>query len=331
MTLTIYLDQMKWIDLARAETGHAQGAAHAPALEAFKRAVDEGRARFPLSVAHYLETGKQHDRTRREQLVGTMMRLAGMYRISPPHVIVPWEIRRALIGVFELDVPLPDLAVLGDGAAHATNQPSLRYTAPTQFAGVMLTPEMRYQLEEVLSSKFEMVLLGELPPNGMPEATRILGPAFKDLDARFVDEQNRVGGWAEKLGRSKLENLMAATAMIDIMAPLIVAAQELQVPLESLVEAKNVFPLLEHMPSRWVEMKLRHLRQSNPQKRWHVHDLNDVTALAIAIPYCDVVVTEKSWSAMLNDAKVPTRYDTIVTRSLEDVVAMLETSAAGAP
>ncbi|MEN0083646.1 MAG: hypothetical protein AAGC66_02655 [Leifsonia sp.] len=146
MTLTIYLDQMKWIDLARAETGHAQGAAHAPALEAFKRAVDEGRARFPLSVAHYLETGKQHDRTRREQLVGTMMRLAGMYRISPPHVIVPWEIRRALIGVFELDVPLPDLAVFGDGAAHATNQPSLRYTAPTQFAGVMLTPEMRYQL-----------------------------------------------------------------------------------------------------------------------------------------------------------------------------------------
>lgn len=321
----IYLDQMKWIDLARAEVGHPHGAAHVPALEVFKRAVDEGRARFPLSIAHYLETGKQHDRTRREQLAGTMMRLAGMDRISPPHVIVPWEIRRALIEVFELDVPLPELSVFGEGAAHATNKPSFRFASPAAFDGIALTPDLRRRLEDAVTPKFEMALLGELPPDGMPEAARILGPAFKNLDTRFVDEQNNVAESVQRLGRNKLENLMAATAMTDIMTPLIVAARELQVPLESLVQVENVFPLLAHMPSRWVEMKLRHLRQSNPQKSWHAHDLNDITALAIAVPYCDVVVTEKSWSAMLNDAKVPARYDTIVTPSLEDVVALLKT------
>ena len=50
-------------------------------------------------------------------------------------------------------------------------------------------------------------------------------------------------------------------------------------------------------PSPPAGMKLRHQRQANPQKAWHDHDLNDVTALVIAVRYCDVVVTEKSWAS----------------------------------
>lgn len=48
-----------------------------------------------------------------------------------------------------------------------------------------------------------------------------------------------------------------------------------------------------------------------------------MTALAIAVPYCDVVVTEKSWASMLCAAKVPGRFKTTVTRSLHDVADRL--------
>ena len=53
------------------------------------------------------------------------------------------------------------------------------------------------------------------------------------------------------------------------------------------------------------------------------NDLNDVSALAIAVPYCDVVITEKSWASMLTVAKVPERFETTVTRSLHDVADRL--------
>lgn len=320
---TIYLDQMKWIDLARAETRHAQGAQYIPALEAFKKAVDDGRASFPLSVAHYIETGKSQDSSRRVNLTKTMMRLAGMDRIAPPHVVVPWEIRKALIEVFELDAPTPGLQLFGETAAHAHALPSLRYTAPEEHEGVMLSEADKRKLEELVAPKFEAIILGGIAPEGYPESTRLVFQDLLDYDERFVAEQNRIAGWVEKLPRTKLPNIMVATAMQDMLEPAIEAAQELGVAPEALVEAQNVTRLIEHMPSRWVEMKLRHLKQANPQKRWEGNDLNDITALAIAVPYCDVVVTEKFWSSILNNAKVPQRYDTLVTPSLQDVVDLL--------
>jgi hypothetical protein len=84
--LTVYLDQMKWIDLARAESGHALGAAIVDPLRVLKRAVADGRVRFPLSAAHYFETGKQRNPRRRKELAATMASLAGTLRIAPPHV-----------------------------------------------------------------------------------------------------------------------------------------------------------------------------------------------------------------------------------------------------
>lgn len=95
LVLTVYLDQNKWIELA-----------------VLKQAVDEGRARFPLSAAHYYETGKQGNRKKRMDLASTMVRLAGTLRIAPPHVIVPWEIRRALVTVFESPTVVPELEIL---------------------------------------------------------------------------------------------------------------------------------------------------------------------------------------------------------------------------
>jgi hypothetical protein len=44
-----------------------------------------------------------------------------------------------------------------------------------------------------------------------------------------------------------------------------------------------------------------------------------VIALAVAVPYCDVVVTEKSWASLLTAAKVGKRFGHLVTRSLQEV------------
>jgi hypothetical protein len=313
--LTVYLDQNKWIDLARAATGHPGGAAFVDTLAALKQAADDGRARFPLSSAHYYETGKQRDRKKRIELATTMMRLAGQLRIAPPHAIVPWEIHRALVTVFDLPTSVPDLGLFGLGVAHAFAAPSLRYTVPTERAGIVLPPEWQDALLQRRGAAFETLILA----GGVPEIARLRLHDHKNLtDDRFVQGQRSVAGWIEELGRRRLEDIMLATAFADIGGPLARAATELGITAEQL--ADNARAIIEAIPSRWVEMKLRHQRQANPQKVWEGNDLNDVTALAIAVPYCDVVVTERSWASLVNAAKVGDRLDTLVTRSLQDVV-----------
>lgn len=115
---------------------------------------------------------------------------------------------------------------------------------------------------------------------------------------------------------------MVATAIADIIDPLLRISKQLGIAFDDIVD--RMTHLIEAMPSRWVEMRLKQARQANPQKEWSGNDLNDVTALAIAVPYCDIVVTEKSWAAMLTDAKIPARFGHTVTASLDDLVNFLE-------
>lgn len=58
---TVYLDQNKWIDLARAAAGHPHGERYHDTLRQLRQAVFEGRAKFALSCVHYFETARAGD------------------------------------------------------------------------------------------------------------------------------------------------------------------------------------------------------------------------------------------------------------------------------
>ena len=322
--ITVYLDQMKWIDLARARTGHPFGDAFQNNLRVFRDNVDSGSMAFPLSAAHYYETGKAKDPQRRKHLAETMMELSRSVRIAPPHTIVPWEARRALVEVLEMPLSIPRIGLFGEGAAHAYSSPSLAYTAPESHRGVRLSQGIRAELQRSVGHDLEMALLSATVPNGLPDGWRVVLAEFKAMtDAQFVQGQNSVAAELKKLGRHRLEDVLLGTAVADIIVPLQEAARALGISFSAeVIDAGRMRELVEHMPSRWVEMKMRGLRHSNPQKAWHGNDFNDVIALSIAIPYCDVVVTERSWAAMLNAARVPQRFNTVVTTSLDEVSDM---------
>lgn len=322
--ITVYLDQNKWIDLARAATGHPLGVPFVPTLAALKEAADSNVARFPLSAAHYFETAKQHDVRRRKELAATMTRLAGTLRIAPPHAIVPSEIRAALIDVLHLPIVADHVELFGMGAAHALAAPTLKYTAPTEWGGQRLSRSVQQTLQGLVEPEFEEFLLAGTMPEGIPDDRRlVLGNMRTLTDDRFVDGQEKVAKVIESLGKSRLNDVMLATAIADIMDPLQRAANDLGVSVNEVLDS-DLFALISRMPSRWVEMMLRRQRQANPQKAWEGNDLNDLTALAIAVPYVDVVVTERSWSAMLNAARVPERFGTLVTPNLQDLLRHLE-------
>ncbi len=80
---------------------------------------------------------------------------------------------------------------------------------------------------------------------------------------------------------------------------------------------------LKGVPSRWITRELRRVRHRNPQQPWHPHDLNDVNALSVAVPYCDVVVTERQWATHLTDLGLAEQYGPTVLHDLSGLTEVL--------
>jgi hypothetical protein len=82
--------------------------------------------------------------------------------------------------------------------------------------------------------------------------------------------------------------------------------------------------LVRSMPSTDVSIALKAAWHRNGQRAWEVNDIYDIDALALATPYCDVVVTEKACHHILNSAKMAERMNTSLLHRLADLPAVLE-------
>jgi hypothetical protein len=91
-----YLDQLHWIELSRAVHGRARFPDTPGVLETLRQARASGRACFPLSYGHYLETRKHRDAERRQRLATLMFELSGGLTIAPPPAVWRHEIEVAL-------------------------------------------------------------------------------------------------------------------------------------------------------------------------------------------------------------------------------------------
>jgi hypothetical protein len=325
----VYLDQNKWIDLARAATGHPRGAAFVDVLAAATEAARQQLVCFPLSAAHYFETSKVANEDRRRTLATIMLELSGMTTIAPPQVIVPWELENALLEVFNLDGSRPEIELFGLGATHALATDSLAYRAPSTWEGKDLPENVRAELQRRLSPVIELALLGRIAPPGVlvGEATAWLNDARRLTDDRFVAGQRDVRRRLDDVGRQRLPDLMLATAVVDIIDPLMSLSAKYGIAQGQLFDDPDVArELIRRAHSRWVDMELRRVRQANRQKDFEGNDLNDLVALSIAVPYCDIVVTERMWTGMINGAKINQPFDTAVISDLRYLPPLLSAS-----
>ena len=81
--------------------------------------------------------------------------------------------------------------------------------------------------------------------------------------------------------------------------------------------------LVSSVPSLFVLTELRRLRYANAAQDFRRTDLNDIRALSVAIPYCDIVVTDKAWASLLRRSDLPERWRTHVFTSVRELAAHL--------
>jgi hypothetical protein len=80
---------------------------------------------------------------------------------------------------------------------------------------------------------------------------------------------------------------------------------------------------LEAVPTMSASSELERLRHSASQKAWERQDLLDISALAVACVYCDVVVTERFWVDAAGRADIAERFGTTFLYRLDDLPALV--------
>jgi hypothetical protein len=77
------------------------------------------------------------------------------------------------------------------------------------------------------------------------------------------------------------------------------------------------------MPSGDVAVTLRTEYHRDATFKWKRNHVFDIDALSVAVPYCDIVATDKQAVDALTRVKITERTGTLVVRTLDEVAAAL--------
>lgn len=298
--IRIYLDQNKWIDLAKAATGHPGGARYIQALAAARSAVESGIASFPLDYYRYIETGKTSNARRRTDVADLMFELSRQHTVALPQALLPAEVDAALTRLFGRPSGVPKPTVFGIGINHIV--PSLS------------TPELDRQripggpdsLSESDLQTLEGIFKGlgerELLRSG-PETARSMGidVELAAIEDQLVAHEEKIGNEIRKRGLQGelIEKAVCASDLGDIQQPVTEALQRIGHSWDAftryLIETDTLVDFVNDLPTRHVTSVMRAAKLRQNEQRWERNDFNDIAALPVAVVHCDVVVTEKQW------------------------------------
>lgn len=223
--------------------------------------------------------------------------------------------------------------IFGRGAAFTFGEPgTMKYRIPESLRSQLLhgKPGLVDQYERLGGELMESGLLRGPATEPSPEwGASIRSPVFGERYANGeIELAARLHGSKYATGRN-LDRAMMATEMVDILRPLTSVAIDVGLDLHSVLTGGQADPtaLFNSLPSRVVAGALRRARHVNPQQTWKANDLNDIAALALIVPYCDVVITEKSWVHHANAAKLGQRFGTVLLHDVADLVDVIVDSS----
>ncbi|HWJ81270.1 MAG TPA: hypothetical protein VNS55_03445 [Nocardioides sp.] len=321
--LVAFLDMNVWIDIARGRrVGDSRWVA---VFDGLLAAVAEHRVVLPLISSHYLELWNRSDQISREGVATVMRDLSSYVTLAPIQ-----DIRRREVAIAVERYSHPEAAglavedLLGHGVNHAFN-----------------SSYGRFRFVESLASTDGSVAEGpSVPaPDSWTDVVRE-GPAWEWINLAGLDDVVHNPGLertpTHRLGTAHVQEELRIRELIG-RAPWartriedIVVTEELQALTDSINAAcrqAGVDPyalfldnpthadpsgamrgFVRRLPSVDTAARLRVRKHQDLSHPWEQHDRVDIISLATAVPYCDVVVTERRWVHLIQASRLAADY-----------------------
>lgn len=335
----LYLDMNVWVDMTRGcanDDGEWQ-----QVRDHLARAVQARQITLPLSAAHYLELWHRRKATSRRQVAELMRDLTGYATMPSAHVVRQLE-AEAIVRMWAHPTATEPATndLMGYGAAHAFGR-----------------ADGRFRFVESIASKDGMTPEGSAtdPPAGWDIlrkrhdwewlqlfGTEELVAAESGLDLtpehRFgsaqVDHELVVRDWlrAHPEARHRFRDIVIAEEFESMREYIEDACAELRVrppsPLRTArwgpESARAIQAVVSAAPSADTWSTLRFLKHRDLNLPWEQHDWTDLWSLSVAIPYCDVVITEKRWAHLATIGGLTRRYGTVMGHGRQAVERELD-------
>ncbi len=280
--MVVYLDQNKWIELARIVNGLEKTVRARRLLGEVEAALSIG-VLFPISALNILEMSRIKDPGRRGRLGRVMWNYSKGYTTAPLKSILEHEIEVALAALGYPVVP-SRLNYIDVGLAHAFGK----------------DPVVRGFWDRFGTAADEAMLCGD-------PSIPIEPLSFSSIRHRqkFAQHLTKLNQTKKTLHPKKWDDWLYAISMVDIIEPLnevfsrhgIAASEVGSWGPEKLKQFMNA------IPTRKLDIHLHRQVLKNDQYKVKQSDLEDWAGLGAAACYADVVVCEKHFATMLGRDK----------------------------
>ena len=320
----IYLDQNIWICLAQAYYGRNRNPDDAKVCKAVLKASESDKVIFPLSAVHMVETHRNNQQQRRERLIDFMIEVSKMYTIPNYEYLIYAELYRAIIKRLDPEV----------------FQEMIKRLDPRYFQQIINYFYPAVNIKDFIIRKGISNMLANNEIKGLDnkeafirvckneEASNVVR-ANRYLDYIRADNiekwRNQVICWNED--RNRRSDAFFSKAFVDEIVGKIVRIKHLELdfpkevlsPKELCSNQNDIINFSKDVPTFDVFSELFRRRLNDYNKPLETNDFYDIASLAVAIPYCDIVVAEKKFSAIAKDAKLDKIYNTIILSSIKEL------------
>lgn len=282
--MIVYLDQNKWIELAKIYHGKLSSPGDSAFLKEIEASIECGY-QYPLSAIHYMEFSRISNVGRRKRLGEVMWKYSKGKTLASTEEIVLKEIEDSLKQFFPV-IKSRSLDIIGNGMAHAFGE-DLCKTSPNW-------------LNKAVD---EAILKGHEGLNIDP-----ISYFSKMHRENFRYHLESLHQRKSQLDKSKWENWLYALAITDVIEPLakVMRSNNLDKDTFENFSVNQFNKFVDAMPSRRLDLHMHRQVLKNPNYKPRTSDLEDWSGLGIAACYCDVVVCEKHFASMLKRDKFKT-------------------------
>ena len=335
----VYLDLNHWIALAKALSGHDDGRENIALLDFCRKVAEEKTAIFPISESIYVEILKIKDYQKRCDLRKAVELLGRFIVVTSRAIIVTHEIEALLDRIVGPNPePINTMDCIDWGVFGAIGRAGgIRVESSD---GRDVTSEVRRSfadgpqtfdkiVSEAILNLNRQVIDGPSPVEDFKLRKRGYSPekileAYEQEAASEVDFAHRLNHDL-KWRRGRLRDVVSAREVqIQINSIFKRGCDErgigsLQSLRSCLPSATNPRRAFDSMPSFDASVTLKSSLHKNARHRWTQNDVHDIHALAVALPYCDIVVTDRAMASHAVQTKLADRLNTIVLSRLPDL------------
>lgn len=296
----VYLDQLHWIEIAKAINGKSVKDGTHDALKYITESSQESKAIFPLSLSHYYETLKHSNPDRRLRLAKVMRQLSGGKTVAALKHIVNHEIQVALKEFFPDQITPQKFSYVGTGFEHALGEElGLKLVWPKPEA---VPADIKTKMESDIFGLIEDILLSGVLR--FESLEHLFARPDTSADDKFKQHLEEWKGIASRVSQDELERRIYSITFNDILTPIVEELCKFKIPFEEFAQIgeQGVCKLLDLMPTRRVDMHLRRQWATNANLTPKQSDLNDWCFVGSAVCYSDIVVTENQMNDLLSRA-----------------------------